>query len=765
MDAGSHLSNFGNLPKLPLPPTPSTPGLQGIQRTRETTAPGQKELIPSGLAAMAEVMQTPPKIQVTIDDTKQVFQKQLMKPEARTQAKIDTLGTLNSFSNEASALKKRTISSPAVEATAATLHKQKINADILKVQASQLVHDAANGITVKPEVYLKVANSLESVQIHEPTITTLMLQLYEKAALKFTEQGDIPKAFEARGKAANAIEFSPNNVLNNMTAAIATGIAKQALPDTGLHIKSGSSRAPDGIVLRTRPNLDGTTKDVVNFALAPSARKELTEKMKDICTVKSIAGKPEVVLSDNFAAFQQSLPANLGPVTITMKKSEYQGKDDTGKFTANQDHAIKFNTYVYEIGFANGGKVTFGLDPKFQLMYKGVQVEVPSNLPKGEGIKQMQQMMTVLGIGPVMGGQRMEDDQRLLNGLMLRSHFPQAFDTLEKDPSFYDLSPADLKAKILQLEPGMKKVFKNYDENPGLIGIVEIFPGKNMYSLADIPAKMTKAGMMGFMSGVGCNRTDSTGKAYVDFGAVLSILNCGPLSTEERLYSATNLRGGASIESDVQTAEGVFLRGVNKAVSKLEINKDTIKFSGEVQVLYDTAVMGVGGVCYFGDQFGLRNENYGKQNESAVYKNRLNAENFTKGLGVETDKFPLRATLPDDCNVNDKGVMIDQNTKKPVKDPLGGGFNEVCIDGGNINPSFIKGLVVQSEEVKQGLLTALESKGMLKYADRNAAGQIIKGTIVYRQSNGQNAIMVPVNNFIHVGSKFQEKMWSDVPRK
>ena len=165
MDAGSHLSNFGNLPKLPLPPTPSTPGLQGIQRTRETTAPGQKELIPSGLAAMAEVMQTPPKIQVTIDDTKQVFQKQLMKPEARTQAKIDTLGTLNSFSNEASALKKRTISSPAVEATAATLHKQKINADILKVQASQLVHDAANGITVKPEVYLKVANSLESVQI------------------------------------------------------------------------------------------------------------------------------------------------------------------------------------------------------------------------------------------------------------------------------------------------------------------------------------------------------------------------------------------------------------------------------------------------------------------------------------------------------------------------------------------------------------------------------------------------------------------------
>jgi hypothetical protein len=762
MDVGSHFSTPGKMPELPT--SPNTAGTESVKLPTVPPLPS----IASRRAAMTEVIETPPKIQLPAINVREPSDPPPLNLEARTKLKCETLRTLNSLSNEAKAMKKGSISSKAVDVAIANLQTQKINTEILKNQATVLLHDVANGVQVKPEILSTVAESLQKIQIHDPTNTTLMLQLFEASALKYAEQGDNTNAFKVRGRAAETIEFNSKHFLSDMTKAVASGIARQVLPDVGLHIPSGASTAPDGVALRTRPHTDGTTRDVAEFLLAPAPRAELTKKLSLLCDVKSIGGKPTVVTNDvNFALFEASIPSNLRPVTIALSGAQYQGKDEKGNFSTDPKHAVNFNTKIYEIGFGDGSKVTFGLDPAFKLVHNGIHVEVPSNLPQGQGIKQMQQMLTVLGIGPVFGGQRTEDDERLLYSLMVRSHFPQSFDKLEKDPNFYNMSPIALRAKIMEIEPGMKKVFKEYEKNPSLIGVQEIFPGKNMYTLADIPQNMKKAGVYGFMAGVGCSRKDNSGAEYKNFDAVMSILNFGPLSTAERLHSATNLRGGASIEQDVKTSDkGNFLRATNKTVSKLEINDRNIKFSGDVQILYDVSVIGVGAsACYFGDQFGLTNENWGKNNQSAVYKNRLSPEDFAKGLGEKTDKFALNATVPDDHMVNDNGVVVDMKSKKPVKDPLGGGFNEVCIDGGNINPSFIKGLVVQSEEVKQGLLVAMENKGMLKYAERNAAGQIVKGAIFYRPDiNGQNALMTSVTDFIHVNNKFEEKMWGK-PRK
>ncbi len=781
MDAGSHSLTPGNLPKIPEIPASFTRTSSADKSDKSKRAgviisrgpAGAERLETAGIAtghiAMNQVMETPARTSISTPNERP------QTPENALKSKCERFGNASALLEGSSlSTRKQSINVPLSEGTAAAnIQKQKINADILQGQANQLIHDIAKGIPIKPEVCVKIADSLQSFQTHDTKATTLMLKLYETAASKFAEEGQLDKAFEARAKAANAISFSPSHPLTHLTKAIQIGVKNQPIPDSGLHLPSGSSKAPDGITVRIRPNIDGTTKDVLNFSLSPFARTELTQKMDTLCAVKMIDGKPQAILGAQFTAFEQSLPANLRPVTIKIVKAEYQGKDDQGAITANPDKGIKFNTNQYEISFGNGGKVTVGLNAQYQLMYKAVHVEVPSNLSKGEGIKQMQQMLTVLGIGPVLGGQRLEDNERLLLSLITRTYFPQTWDIIEKDPNFYDLSPADLKNTLIALQPKMEKVLKNYAENPGLIGEVEVYPGKNMHVLHDLSKNMQKQGMYGLMGGIGCKRTDEkTGASYMNFGAVISVLNFGHLSTEERLYSAINLRDGASIDQDIQTAEGVFLRGVNKAVSKLEITDESMKFSGQVQVLYGLEALNRGGICYFGDQFGLRNENYGKANQNMVYKSRLDPVTYAKGLGTETDKFHLRATLPIEVKVsekktinlslNDKGVVIDSETKKPIKDWKGGGYNEVCVDGGNVNPSFIRGLLVQNEDTKQGLLQEMEAKNMLRNPVRDASGKIIGGTVYYRPNVGnQSTLMIPVNQFVHVGNKFEQKMWNE----
>ncbi len=644
-----------------------------------------------------------------------------------------------------------------------------------------LIYSGARGEKITGAQYLISAQSLRDIQADHSEVNTTMLQLYEKAADEFMASGDVENVFKARAEAADTVKFSNTHPLFNMTKGIQNGISKQAIPDTGLHMESGSSKISGGLSFSTRPHADGTNRDVLNCQFSSFARQELTGKLEQI--FGKVNPDTKLFENGNLLAFENNLPKNLAPVKIifydgkTIKKTEkinkidengvsaektitttdfsstykFQGKDLEGKFTADTEKGIKFNSGSYEIEFSNGGKIVLGASPEFKFIYENLHVEVPTNQNEGEGLKQMQQMLTVLGLGPVIsnsGKQHSDNDERLKLGLMLKTYFPQAWDEIEQNKHFYDMSPKDIRSEMIKLAPGIEDHFIKYENNPKLVTKVQIFPGKEMWALGDISKEMKKAGTYGLFSGTSME------------GAI-AFLNVGQLSTNERLLAAVNVTDGASFTEDVKSggSEAVFLRAINNKVSETKISEDItqgFQFSGKVQVLYDINVINMGAVCYYGDQYGTKNA---ANINHKVFQNRMDPISFAKNLGTAMDKYSRKGAIPSGNELNSEGEVVDKETKKTISDPKKGADNEVGVDGGNIDPEFIKGLLVQDKQTKQILLQLMLEKNMIKDVIKDKDGNITKGVLIYRNGVGQKELRVSINDFIHVGNQLNEKFW------
>jgi hypothetical protein len=228
---------------------------------------------------------------------------------------------------------------------------------------------------------------------------------------------------------------------------------------------------------------------------------------------------------------------------------------------------------------------------------------------------------------------------------------------------------------------------------------MEILPGMTVPVISEISDQMRKAGAIGLMAGVGTPRNTTEDVAQ----SVAQIIAHGALSSQNRL-EAGMMKLGASSMLDLASGGGdqVFTRLVTNALIDIPIDEFS-SLSGNMQMLYDLDVVNYGAYGYREDRFGVKNPLCGYNYK--FYENRDNLIQLTK--------------------------EIDQTDS----------YNEVMIKN-RIPPSAIRGVVVENEKAKAILINTLMESGLINFV------------------SGRHMICgKDVDDFIHVGSRFDRKSW------
>ena len=570
----------------------------------------------------------------------------------------------------------------------ASMHKTQIS----QAKPEELLGMASNGIKVSGEEFLSAAEKLKATipsigEERGPQLTTLH-DLYCRAADKFEAAGDIEKAFEARANAASFAGPAASSKLHSMSQAVTNGQQAQKSTqfpahfsglDTGI-LKGGSLRASN----RT---IKGNALTQLEFKLSKFARHNVQGHLVNI--------------QNNLAAFEASLPPELkGKVRITEVEDTFLGKKSDGSFSI-EDGYTPAGARAIQIEFEGVGTVVVGNSKKVGCFYDNVKVLVKAGLPEGKAVQQVHQMLTMLGIGPIMNEQRPIDEERLKIALIFRAYYPQQAIKMERTKEFYEMPLDMLKQKIEAAVPDMKNVFKKYENSPALIQKKDIYPGQTTFALTDISAEMRTKGAYGLMSGVGYQQNASDAADTV----VLMIKN-GALSSQDR-FQAGLFAKGASSETDLCTGGGdhVFTRLINPKTDQFSLGDkfgsgSSFLFSGKYQMLYDLDVCNSGAYGYDKDLYGVKNPDHANY---IFYEKRENLQSLAEKACSPSNEIMVKNSVP---------------------------------------PDLIRGIVCQNQANKDLLVQKLKAEGV-----------IVNGKI-----NG-----CPFDSFIHVATKFKKEMWNKPP--
>ena len=633
--------------------------------------------------------------------------------------------------------------------------------EIIRQTAMGVIEVQAKGKQVTPEHCISLAKQLKPLQDKDSAITTTMHRLYDTAAEIYENANNPVQAFKTHREAFEACKFSKDHSLNKMTEAITTH-SKTLYGQGGLQLPSGSSHVVGTVVLQTRPHPDNKPRDVLTYEVSSAGREAFESRLG--------------MIQGNLEAFNKSLPKELGNVSIKISPNSSQpqakfflGRDENENFSLDRKKGFPLppGATFHEIEFTSKegkpiGQVTLGNSKDFESLYTSVRVEVLSHQDKGQGLKTMQGILTVLGLGPVLGAPVEEDKGRIKMGLIAEAYFPKVWAELQQDKSFYQLSERDIEHKIIAMLPDDQKaesieIFNRYRTNPSLIGNIEILPGNERMTLNDLSTQMQAKGYIGCMAGVSNSQSAA------------SICELGFLSTEYRHRSGI-VKLGESSMSDITTggSRSVFVRAVNNEVIKTpfpekkwkkqedptaekvfdeyDVPDDTWKFSGKYQFIIAPEVVNGGGYGYYGDFYGVKGSSH---EDYPVYQNRDNLINFSEKLGVAKDNHSTKPGIV----LNDKGVPINPDGSLQ-KDPLKGTLNEVAIPGGILPPQHFLGINCINNEAKLALTREFQRKGLL-VDPKIENGKVVDYTLLL----GGGSRGVSLNEFLHVGNQLKKHMW------
>ncbi|CRX37549.1 protein-tyrosine phosphatase family protein [Estrella lausannensis] len=555
-----------------------------------------------------------------------------------------------------------------------------------KLTPSEILSLAAQGRAVKGDEFYEAAEEMRTGVLSAKELTTLHT-LYDKAAEQYSKEGNIERAFKARSQAAEYAGPNPGSPLHDLDAAIQAGSTSQLNPALGAHFSSLDTGILKGGHLRAfNRNIDGKPMTEMQFKVSKPARRALQQNLLAIQT--------------NLADFQNALPSELkGKVRISEVDDCFLGKDGTGKFNAANGYTPN-GAKALQIEFEGVGAVVIGNSPSYSCLFNSIKVLVNSGQKEGVAAQQMHQMLTMLGIGPILNEQRQEDDRRLLAAQIFRTYYPSQAVKMERTKEFYELPVDALIQKIEAEVPEMVNIFKKYRDNPGLAVKTEIYKGRTTWALTDISTQMRAKNAYGLMAGVGY----STSKE--DAAKTCAImLKGGGLSSEERFHSGLFAKG-ASSETDLATGGGdqVFTRLINQKTIGTNVDSFSLASSYKFMILYDLDAVNGGAYGFNSDYYGSTSDYYGCKNpDDHRYNNYLNRESLIDFAGS-----------------------------------AGNTSNEVMVKN-SVSPDHIRGFVCRSQSDKDALVAELTTQGLI-------VGGMIKGK--------------PVDEFIHVATKFKATMWN-----
>lgn len=509
---------------------------------------------------------------------------------------------------------------------------------------------------------------------------------YDREAEKFLAANNFKAAFEKRALAASLPivdtehPLYPLNTAMQSKSTFSVDWGPNTVDDPkatfGAHFHSLDSDALKGTSLNIKQRvIDGEKKDIIELQLTHHTRAALQKNIEAI--------------QKNVDTFTDSLPLQMKndgvkAIKVTTCGYNFPKRDPTtGNFSSKDGYEIKDS--ALEINFEGYGKVVIPTNKDYFTLYNDIKIELDSSLPDGEAAKRAQQMLSMLGCGPILSQQTEEDGLKVKIWVLFRTLYPGPAYKMERDPSLHNLTSDQLKDLIRQKVPEMKDHFETYLDNPKKMNLIDNLPEKKVWAVQDLANKMREKGAYGLMSGIGLKTQDFSVTAHT----ISCILKTGSLSSKERFKTGLIIKG-ASSDVDMKRGGGdqVFTRLINKETSQYEVNKFII--SGAAQILFDLDSIHFGAYAYDKDLYGSK-------------------------IGYD---YPIRKNMIDFASTANR-------------------LNEVMIKN-RIPPTYIRGVLVQSEENKKKLIEVFEEKGLVQ------DGKI----------NG-----IAIADFIHVGNQFTPEMW------
>ncbi len=339
---------------------------------------------------------------------------------------------------------------------------------------------------------------------------------------------------------------------------------------------------------------------------------------------------------------------------------------------------------AYQLTFDGLGRVLIGSSADMPNMYDRIRFLIDHD----KSIYDVHEMMSFLNLDDAFKVSCEDDIERLKIGQLYRIFYPKNATLLERDNQYFELPLDQLKEKIVSENPSMQAILQ---EMLPTMSTEEIFPGRLRYTVPQISNIVKEQGggaLISTITGVSSNQSCQR---------LASILKMGLLSTEARFRHGMQV-GGLSSNFDFSTggADSVFTQFLTQTnfSEKMSLNK---LYGGDLRILISLDALNTGTYQYNFDGFGIRN--------SDAYLNRPSIFEF---VAKENNFFH-----------HGNEVMIKER----------------------LNPSYITGVIVSSESMRQELINTLRNQGL-----------------VSSTAEVETIMNIPLNKFINVASELSESM-------
>lgn len=506
---------------------------------------------------------------------------------------------------------------------------------------------------VSPEEFLKLGSALLSQYQSRPQEMELLTkahQCWEKAAELYENTGNFSRAYKVRSDIIVKMSPPSTHPLYNLESVVDDYTKKpNVFEDDGAkfaHLDSGVLKR--GILTVRKRDFEGEKKLVANFHISHFAQKKLAKTVSDI--------------RQHLNEFVNELPAVLkGEVIIREVDNGYYGKEGEA-YSHDLSNGVKLGKAI-EIEIKGVGVIRIAKDDQYYSMRNRVVFEVSEGTFPGESLKKLQEIATLMGLGPIFGVESSEEEERKKIMLLFRTFYPQEAFPLENTQKPYEISIEGLKKMILDQQPEMKNIFETYLSNPEMMQKVEIAPEVSVWSVRDLSERMRAEGAIGLMNGF-------TGDPEI----LVAMLTQGSLCSQERFERGHVFTGTSPGQDHIHGGAGfVFSRLIHRKMTNT-LQKQFVEssdsyedhpaslvrrypHSGDYQLLYDLSVVNTGAFAY--------NEDYYGSKSSARYGKRNNLIEFTKSLNENSMKneVMVRERLPPDKL---QKILVSSEAKKTM---------------------------------------------------------------------------------------------------
>lgn len=253
-----------------------------------------------------------------------------------------------------------------------------------------------------------------------------------------------------------------------------------------------------------------------------------------------------------------------------------------------------FVGFSTKITFSGLGTIFICTSSEYPSIYNRIVVQMESD----KTIEDFHAVLAFLNLEKSFYESTIEDQKRHKIGHLFRTFYPREAYELERSSTFFNLTPDQIKAKIIDDVPHMANIFDTYLDE---LTLEEILPGRMRYKMKGLAHCAYNLGARGLTTAI----TGAYGNEL--YQRVASILQSGILSSETRKFLGLSV-SGLSTDSDYYSggSDVVYTQMITQDNCKKETDFSGLYYLSDIRLLISLDAIETGTYQYYIDSYGNR---------------------------------------------------------------------------------------------------------------------------------------------------------------